>query len=415
MASYKNYHELKDTRHKWLGKIPVHWNIEYSKWLFAERKEKANADDEMLTASQKYGVLPQKIFMKREQQKVVEVQKGQDILKRAVKNDFVISMRSFQGGIEYCPYTGSISSAYVPLRPRDNLSVSYYKYLFKSTPFIQALQSTTNLVRDGQALRYSNFIQVNLPTPSIEEGSLIGKFLDHETAKIDILISKQEKLIELLKEKRQAMVDSAIKEVDTKNMRLGRVVEQQFRLVDRDAEDFFVAIGLYNRGRGIFHKEAKEAEELGDSTFYWAETGDLIISGQFAWEGSIALASENDKNTVVSHRYPILKGKEKIVDTQYLWAFLTTKAGDFLLNENSVGAAGRNRPLNINSLFKEKIPVPPLYIQLKISVFVTAEMKLIKLISKEIEILKEKKSSLISAVVTGKIDVRDWQEPIIKE
>lgn len=113
MAKYQYYTEHKETGFEWLKMIPEHWKLTYSKWLFKDRNEKAIPSDEMLTASQKYGVIPQKLFMEMEQQKVVLVFKGHDILKHVEKNDFVISMRSFQGGIEYCNYVGAVSSAYV--------------------------------------------------------------------------------------------------------------------------------------------------------------------------------------------------------------------------------------------------------------------------------------------------------------
>ena len=210
MAKYQKYAKYKDSGSQWLGEVPNHWKVEYSKWLFAERNIKATASDEMLTASQKYGVIPQKLFMELEQQKVVQVLSGHDILKKAEANDFVISMRSFQGGIEFSEYSGAVSSAYVPLQPKKGLSLSYYKYLFKSVPYIQSLQTTTNLVRDGQALRYGNFIQVRIPLLPFEEAEKIGQFLDHETAKIDRLIVKQEQLIALLQEKRQAVISHAV-------------------------------------------------------------------------------------------------------------------------------------------------------------------------------------------------------------
>ena len=197
MAKYKYYTEHKETSFEWLKTIPEHWELTYSKWLFKDRNEKAIPSDEMLTASQKYGVIPQKLFMEMEQQKVVLVFKGHDILKHVEKNDFVISMRSFQGGIEYCNYVGAVSSAYVPLEPQGRISSRYFKYLFKSKPYIQALQATTNLVRDGQALRYSNFLQVYIPVLPFEEAETIGLFLDYETAQIDTLINKQQTLIQL--------------------------------------------------------------------------------------------------------------------------------------------------------------------------------------------------------------------------
>src|SRR6185312_9271112 len=94
--------------------------------------------------------------------------------------------------------------------------------------------------------------------------------------------------------------------------------------------------------------------------FSWIEAGDLILSGQFAWEGAIALAGPDEGGCIASHRYHILRGKDGVLQTTYIVSFLRTQLGQLLLDEHSRGAAGRNRPLNIRTLRKEKIPVPPL-------------------------------------------------------
>lgn len=111
--------ELKPSGTNWVSQIPNHWEMVFSKKLFAERKDKAFPDDEQLTASQKYGIITQREFMEREQRRVTVVMKGDDILKHVGKGDFVISMRSFQGGLEYSYVEGKISSAYVMLIPRS--------------------------------------------------------------------------------------------------------------------------------------------------------------------------------------------------------------------------------------------------------------------------------------------------------
>lgn len=58
------------------------------------------------------------------------------------------------------------------------------------------------------------------------------------------------------------------------------------------------------------------------------------MSGQFAWEGAIALAKKDENTSIVSHRFPIVRGKKDILNTEYLWAFFTTQMGDFVLNEH---------------------------------------------------------------------------------
>ena len=147
-------------------------------------------------------------------------------------------------------------------------------------------------------------------------------------------------------------------------------------------------------------------DDMGESDFFWIEEGDLIISGQFAWEGSVAMANQEDTGCVVSHRYPVIRGKSGVALTEYLFGLLCTKHGDFLLNENSRGAAGRNRPLNISSLMKEKIPVPSMEIQEAVARIVHARRGLFNEIAKAIDLLQERRTALISAAVTGKIDVR---------
>jgi type I restriction enzyme S subunit len=209
---------MTDSGYEWLGAVPEHWDVIYSKWLFTERNTKAMANDDMLTASQKYGVISQKEFMRLENQKVVQVQKGHDILKHVEPNDFVISMRSFQGGIEFSPTRGSVSSAYVPLFPIGIICSGYFKYLFKSTQYIQALQSTTNLVRDGQALRYNNFIQVRLPLPPLQEQKEIAAYLDAQIARIDVLIEKSNQGTVLLNERLIALISAAVTgKIDVRN------------------------------------------------------------------------------------------------------------------------------------------------------------------------------------------------------
>jgi len=201
---------MKDSGVEWIGEIPEHWEIVKSKRLFMARKERARKSDLQLTASQKHGVIYQKDYMELEGRKVTQVETNYEILKRVEPNDFLISMRSFQGGIEYCRYEGSVSSAYVPLIPIKDVVSEYFKYLFKSYVYIQALASTSNLVRDGQALRFDNFSLVDLIIIPEHEQENIAKYLDEETVKIDKSISLQEKQITKLKEYKTTLIDSVV-------------------------------------------------------------------------------------------------------------------------------------------------------------------------------------------------------------
>lgn len=199
--------KLKESGVKWIAEIPDDWVDIAPKALFAQRKEKAKAGEKQLTASQQHGVIYQDEYMELTGTKIVTVEKDFDILKHVEAGDFVISMRSFQGGLEYSEKSGSISSAYVMLIP--NLELVYprfYKWLFKSSVYINALQSTSNLVRDGQAMRYSNFAQVRLYTVPLDEQKEIADYLDKKCAEIDTLIEKKTALLEEMESYKKSVI-----------------------------------------------------------------------------------------------------------------------------------------------------------------------------------------------------------------
>lgn len=202
--------EMKDSGVEWVKEIPIHWDVINGKRIFDQRKEKAQKGDEQLTASQKYGVIFQKDFMELENQKVVLVEKDFSILKHVEPSDFVISMRSFQGGLEYSQIRGCISSAYVMLIPNEKVYSPFFRWFFKSAKYINALQSTSNLVRDGQAMRYSNFTQIPLFIFSKEEQEEISKYLDDAIYNIEKLIIKTKLQIQKLKEAKQSLISEAV-------------------------------------------------------------------------------------------------------------------------------------------------------------------------------------------------------------
>lgn len=397
----------KESGVPWLGMVPTDWSVVQSRRLFKERNQKSNPGELQLTASQKHGIIPQSDFMKLEGRRVVQVQKGHEILKHVEAGDFVMSMRSFQGGLEYSTLSGSVSSAYVPLATLKWVFPGYFKYLFKSSTYIQALQSTSDLVRDGQALRFENFSKVALPIVPSDEQKFIADYLDRTTAHIDALVNKKTRLIELLRERFIALASKAEVDSAANWIRLSHASEVINRPVVQEAGNNYTKLGLYNRGRGIFKKEPTDTENMGDSDFHWVKAGDLILSGQFAWEGAAARAKTEHDDCVVSHRYHLLRGRKGVALTDYLYAYFLTRHGDFVLNDSSRGSAGRNRPLNLNLLLNWKIPIPPPEIQEEIASLIRAKEKMESLQRRSISLLQEHRTALITAAVTGKIDLRD--------
>ena len=202
--------------------------------------------------------------------------------------------------------------------------------------------------------------------PPLKEQTQIVSFLDTKTQKIDDLIQKTEKKIELLKEKRLKLVEGVLLNPNTKRIRLEYVVDLVKRPIEREENNTYTKIGMYNWGKGIFKYPSELGSELGDSSFFYLKEGDLLLSGQFSWEGSVSIVEKEENNCISSHRFHILNGKEGKVLNEYLWSYFTSQEGHFILNENSFGSSGRNRPLNIGKLLKEKIPIPDMDIQMEI-------------------------------------------------
>ncbi|MGE4458149.1 MAG: restriction endonuclease subunit S [Stenotrophomonas sp.] len=242
--------------------------------------------------------------------------------------------------------------------------------------------------------------------PTLDEQRIIADHLDRATSRIDTLVAKKTRFIELLQEEVISLATSCQAADSTRWIRLRHVSDIQSRPVDMQSGDKFTRLGLYNRGRGIFKKDSADTEDMGESSFHWVEDGDLILSGQFAWEGAVAMARHAHAGCVVSHRYPIVRGKPGEALAEYLYAYFQTAHGDMVLNDCSRGSAGRNRPLNMGLLMNWKIPIPPLPVQKRIATLLRKKERAEALQKRSIELLREHRTALITAAVTGKIDLR---------
>ena len=197
---------MKDSGVEWIGEIPKHWSVIPSKFLFANCDERRREGDVQLTASQKYGMISQEEYMRRENARIVLADKGLENWKHVEPFDFVISLRSFQGGLEMSEVTGCATWHYIILRARQRIHPYYYKWLFKSSMYITTLQRTCNYIRDGQDLRYSNFVKVPLCIPTLYEQQKIADFLDRKCARIDHLITLKQSKIEKLEQYKRSLI-----------------------------------------------------------------------------------------------------------------------------------------------------------------------------------------------------------------
>lgn len=405
MERYKKY---KDCGVEWIGEIPSGWETLYPKKLFFQRNERARYNDVQLTCSQKHGVISQKWFTELEDYRPVSVTKGEEILKHVSVGDFVISMRSFQGGLEYSEVEGKISSAYVMITPRsDSVYPAYYKYLFKSKRYIEALRSTSNLVRDGQAMRFSNFVQVTLPLPPKEEQRAISAFLELKISQIDSLIEETQNAIKLLEEYRKAVISEAVTkglDPDVKMKTSG--VEWIGEVPEEWSISKLKRVATICNGKDYKDHEGTE----GDYPVY-GSGGAFAYSTKCLFEEKSVLFGRKgtiDKPLYVEHPFWTVDTMyysviEDNCDAKYVYYIAVC----FDYEKYTYGSALPS--MTQKDLGSIKVPLPDYSTQVRISMYLDAETSKIDSLIENKKVftmkLNEYKKSLISECVTGKVKV----------
>lgn len=175
------------------------WSFPKAKELFQSVSDKDhNGDLAVLSSAQDRGIVPRDevdIDIKYDACSLVNY-------KKVSKGNFVISLRSFQGGIEYSTYTGLVSPAYTVLSSRKEISDGYYKQFFKSTDYINRLNVAVYGIRDGKQISYEDFGRLQIPYPPIKEQAAIAEVLSTADREIDLLRQN----IEQEKQKKKALM-----------------------------------------------------------------------------------------------------------------------------------------------------------------------------------------------------------------
>lgn len=199
--------EMKDSGVVWIDKVPSNWELTKAKNIFNQRNERGNANEVLLSATQMYGMIPQEQL-----EGVVQTKEETDLqtFKTVHINDYVISLRSFQGGFEASDYEGVCSPAYQVFYNTKKINHKYFRYLFKSDGFIEKMNSLTVGIREGKNIQYKDFAQSIIPYPPYVEQLKIADYLDLKCAQIDSIISKQEAIIEKLKEYKLSVITEAV-------------------------------------------------------------------------------------------------------------------------------------------------------------------------------------------------------------
>lgn len=170
--------------------------------------------------------------------------------------------------------------------------------------------------------------------------------------------------------------------------------------VEPDKE--YVQIGIRSHGKGLFYKEPVLGKALGNKQVFWIQPNCFILNVVFAWEQAITKTTENEIGMIGSHRFPMYRPKNDLVDIDYLIYYFLTKRGTDILEAASPGGAGRNRTLGQERFLKSKITLPPLPEQQKIAAILSTQDKVIELKEKLLVQKQQQKKYLMQQLLTGK-------------
>jgi type I restriction enzyme S subunit len=433
----KPYAEYKESGLPWLGRCPKHWNVRRTKILFHERVQKGFPNEPLLAATQTKGVVKKEDYETR----TVTAQKDLHLLKLVEVGDYVISLRSFQGGIEVAHCRGIISPAYTVLKPQKQAVSRYYSHFFKAKPFIDSLSLFVTGIREGQNIDYERLSRAEMPMPPEEEQAAIVRFLDHANRKIDGFIRAKRKLIGLLNEQKQAIIHRAVTGKDEVRM-----------VKDENGNSSFIL------QPSTLPKKPSGIPWLGDIPQHW-EVKKLRFLFRYS-KGSRAAELTNEYIGHNAGAFPVFSGQTEhgglmgrinwhefdfaapVVFVSTVGArAMTTRilTGKFSLSQNCALIIPRTKlanPIYFENVFQRLfsferysisqimqpslrfadlnrfyVPHPPIEEQIEIAASIELESEklntAIARTEREIALMQEYRTRLTADLVTGKLDVRE--------
>ncbi len=440
-SKYKAYPEYKNFGVEFLGDLPTSWNVMRGKFVFSEFGERSTTGREtLLSVSEYYGVkprsdvIPDGDFLSRAKSLID--------YKRCEKNDLVMNiMLAWKRGLGVTKHDGIVSPAYSVFRFNERANPDYMHYLLRTDTYIGYFKTRSTGVIDSRLRLYpESFGGVPIVLPPIDQQKKIANFLDHETAKIDTLIEKQQKLIKLLKEKRQAVISHAVTKGLNPNapMRdsgvewLGEVPEhwvvaqlKQNTLEMQTgpfgsqlhADDYVIdGIPIINPAHMIDGLIIPDTKVTVDDETYKRLIRHKLSEGEiiFARRGELgrcAIVTKDQEGWLCGTGSLKALLNEKLLP-EYAYLLITSEGVVSELTLESKGSTMDN--LNTATLGRVRIPVPPIAEQRNILIYVESisgkYQKLVSKAQRANQLMQERRTALISAAVTGKIDVHGWEK-----
>ena len=359
------------------------WEMEFGNKLFEPISNKThNSDLPILAISQEFGAVPREMI----NYQISVSEKSIDGYKVIKKGDFIISLRSFQGGIEYSNYKGICSPAYIILRSKIEISDHFYKIYFKSNNYIQALCSKLEGIRDGKMISYKYFSEIALPFPALPEQTKIAEFFTAIDAKIQALKTKKKLLQQYKKGVMQQLFSQELRFKDENGKefpkwemkKLGEIGEFK-NGINKSSEDFGFGIPFINL-MDVFGKSTISKQNFGlvnanekEIKQYELKKGDVLFirsSVKKEGVGETSLILEDLSETVYSGFLIRFRDEKINIDLNFKkYCFANKKFREDLLSLSSTSA---NTNINQESLNSLEIQLPSLPEQTLIANFLSS-------------------------------------------
>lgn len=430
--------EMKDSGVEWIGQVPNTWKVIKAKRVFIQRSEKGNnVCEQLLSPTQKYGVIPQSLYEQLTSNKAVKLKADTDFskLKTIHKNDYCISLRSFQGGFEYSLYEGVVSPAYQVFYASQDINHIYYKYLFKSIPFIKKMNSYTLSLRDGKNISFENFANSLIPLPPLTEQQKIADFLDEKVKEIDNAIEKTKETIELYKKYKQAIITEAVTKGLDPNVEMkdsgvewiGKIpVGWQVKRAKNVVTEFAKGAGITKedvdingdiscvRYGEIYTKyDIDFVQAFSRTNLFQINTPKYIEKGDILFSGTGELVEEIGKNIVYLGNEPCIAGGDIIIAKHKCNASFLNYAFNSSYSQMQK-SSGKSKlkvvHISASDIGNILLAIPPACEQEAIANYLNQKIDLIDFINKSLNELvpmfENYKKSLIYEYVTGKKEVK---------
>jgi type I restriction enzyme, S subunit len=384
--------------------------------LFEAQTLSTDGSEELLSVSHLTGVGP-----RSEKNVTMTEAESLDGYRIVEQGDLVINtMWAWMGALGVARHAGIVSPAYGVYRPRPSAPFEprFFDYLYRSTEYVMEMTRVSRGVWSSRLRIYPEvFLRMAVPVPPLGEQRAIADYLDRETACIDTLIEEQQRLIEMLRERRVATIAEALD--GTEMTRLRRLVDPERPMTygilqcGPVVDGGVVYIGpsdIVGEGRSPVRTALRTTSPEIAAAYQRSVLagGDIVVSIGPAY-GKVAVISKDLSGANLTQDTVRVALRPDLACTRFVvWTLLSRQTTDYWDYE-IMGATFRR--LNLGTLARTPIPLPSLDKQRRIAAYLDEQTAKIDTLITEterfIELARERRAALITAAVTGRIDVRE--------